>query len=65
MTTFSSFLDMGGYGTYVWPSYAIAALVLIGLLVTSVTRLRANRRTLARLEAQRPSRRDARRRNPD
>ncbi|MBC7162485.1 heme exporter protein CcmD [Immundisolibacter sp.] len=24
----SEFLAMGGYGAYVWPSYALAALVL-------------------------------------
>ena len=61
MTTLSSFLDMGGYGAYVWPSYVLAAVVLVGLLASSVIRLRTNRRSLARLEAQRPSRKRNRR----
>lgn len=58
--TLSEFIDLGGYGTYVWPSYAITLLLLLGLLVTSLFRLRANRRVLARLEARRGGARRAR-----
>ena len=57
MTGFSSFLEMGGYGAFVWPSYLLAAMVLLGLVISSVGRLRANRRALTQLEAQRPPRR--------
>lgn len=31
--SFQEFIDMGGYGFYIWSSYAIAAIVLIGLFV--------------------------------
>ena len=43
----SEFLAMGGYATFVWPSYAAAALILIGLAAAS---WRARRRALAALE---------------
>lgn len=41
-----SILSMTEHGAYVWPSYGIAAVILIGLVVVS---LRAYRRTLAAL----------------
>ncbi len=31
--SFQEFIDMGGYGFYIWSSYAIAAIVLTGLFV--------------------------------
>ena len=43
----SNFFAMGGYAVYVWGSYAVAALVLIGNIV--VARARA-KRTHARLK---------------
>lgn len=52
-----SFFEMGGYAGYVWPSFAITALVMIGLLVVSLRELRRRERTLAALEAARPNRR--------
>ncbi len=51
------FLDMGGYAAYVWPAYALAALVLVALLVSSLRSLRAGQSELKRLEAELPSRR--------
>ena len=42
----NSILSMTEHGAYVWPSYGIAALILVGLVVFS---LRAYRRTLAEL----------------
>ncbi|HET6221927.1 MAG TPA: heme exporter protein CcmD [Dongiaceae bacterium] len=41
---------MGGYAAFVWPAYAVAALVMLGLLVISLRRLR---RTEAALDAAR------------
>ncbi len=35
--SFSAFIDMGGYGFYVWLSYGVAAALLIVLTITSVT----------------------------
>jgi heme exporter protein D len=47
--TIQSFLAMGGYAQFVWPAYALAALVLIGLLVTSLRQLRKVEAELAAL----------------
>jgi len=47
----AKFLEMGGYAVYVWPAFAMAALVLIGLLITSLRTLRAREAVLKRLEA--------------
>ena len=35
-----SFFEMGGYAVYVWPAFGIGAVVMIGLLVLSIRRLR-------------------------
>ena len=56
MTTLSSFLEMGGYGGFVWPSFGLTAAILLALLVDSLRRLKAGQRALARLEAQVPRR---------
>ncbi len=48
---------MGGYAIFVWPAYALAALVMIALAVDSFRQLRAQRRALQRLEAAAPPRR--------
>jgi heme exporter protein D len=45
----SKFLEMGGYAVYVWPAFATAALVMIGLLVDSLRTLRAREDLLKRL----------------
>ena len=57
MTSLSSFLEMGGYGGFVWPAFGLTAAVLLAFLIESLRRLKAAERTLARLEAQVPSRR--------
>jgi len=44
-----SFLDMGGYGGYVWPAFGAAAVVLVGLLLATVRSLRAKEAALAAL----------------
>jgi heme exporter protein D len=48
----SAFLAMGGYGAYVWPAFALTAVVLLGLLVASVRSLRAREADLTRLRAE-------------
>ena len=50
MSSLSSFLDMGGYGVFVWPSFGLSALLLIGIFVLSTRSLKANRQALADLE---------------
>ena len=57
MGSVASFLEMGGYGGFVWPAFGLTALLMIALLLDSLRRLRAGRRALERLEAQMPQRR--------
>ena len=35
--SFSAFIDMGGYGFYVWLSYGVTAALLLILILSSVT----------------------------
>ena len=34
--SFSDFIAMGGYGFYVWLSFGTCALILLGILVSSI-----------------------------
>ncbi|MCW8834659.1 MAG: heme exporter protein CcmD [Colwellia sp.] len=34
--SFSAFLDMGGYGFYVWLSFGVSAALILALIVSSV-----------------------------
>ena len=60
MSSLSNFLEMGGYGGFVWPAYGLTAAVLLALLADSLRRLKAAQKALARLEAQAPPRRPRR-----
>jgi heme exporter protein D len=53
------FLSMGGYAAFIWPSFAIAALVLAALLIVSLRGLRARRTDLEALQAAQNGRRGA------
>ncbi|MEM7122199.1 MAG: heme exporter protein CcmD [Pseudomonadota bacterium] len=44
---------MGEHAVFIWPAYGVAAVILIGLLVASLTSLRRRRAELARLEQER------------
>ena len=57
----ADFFAMGGYAAYIWPAYAVTALVLVGLLIASLRGLRAREATLRALEGSRPRPRRARR----
>ena len=46
-----SFLHMGGYGVFIWPSFAVSAAVLGILLVASLRALNAARADLDGLDA--------------
>lgn len=48
MSSLHEFLTMGGYAAYVWPAYAVAAVVLIANAVLPGWRLR---RLLRRLRS--------------
>jgi heme exporter protein D len=45
------YLDMGGYAVFIWPSYAIAAVVMIVLVIASLRDLGRQRRLLSALES--------------
>ena len=45
-----TFLDMGGYGAFVWPAYGVTALVLIVMLIASLRALWRREAALAALE---------------
>jgi heme exporter protein D len=53
------FLRMGGYAGFVWPAYAVAALVMGALLAQSLRRYRKVQRALDDLQSRRPRRRGA------
>ena len=57
MGSVESFLEMGGYGGFVWPAFGLTAVLMVVLLLDSLRRLRTGRRVLERLEAQMPQRR--------
>ncbi len=46
----NKFLDMGGYGAFVWPSYIITALVLAAVFIFSRRLLKSRERELAALQ---------------
>jgi heme exporter protein D len=46
MDRIQEFLAMGGYAAYVWPAYGLAVVTLVGIVGTSITRLRAAERSL-------------------
>ena len=47
--TVQTYLSMGGYAPFVWPAYALAAIVLVGLLAISLRQLRKAEAELAAL----------------
>ena len=52
----AAFFDMGGYGGFVWPAYAIVAFVMVGLWIMSRRLQRTSSDELAALNP-RPRRR--------
>ncbi len=48
MNGVAEFLHMGGYAQFVWPAYAIAFVVLVANLASTLSQARKVRRDLAR-----------------
>ncbi len=59
MDAFQNFLEMGNYGSYVWPSYGLSAFIMIWLVMSTLRRLRAREQELARRQGEFPSRRSS------
>lgn len=51
MNTIESFFHMGGYGGYVWPSYALTFTVLVGIYAATARFLKKNEAALKALES--------------
>jgi len=50
MEGLSAFLDMGGYGQFVWPAYGVVCVVLVGLMIESRRSLKSAEAALAALK---------------
>ena len=50
MDALGNALHLGGYGIYVWPAFATAAVVLCWMAVSTLRRLRGNERSLDSLQ---------------
>ena len=57
MDQIATFLQMGKHAAFVWPAYAIVAVVMAWFLVAALRRLRARAAALAVLEAETGGRR--------
>jgi len=55
----SAFFDMGGYGAYVWPAYAVSAGAILGLAFFIWRRGQRLRKELDALDASRKSKEGA------
>ena len=53
MASVDHFLAMGGYARFVWPAFAMALIVLGGLLAESLITYRKRQRELAAAEKRR------------
>jgi len=49
--SFTSFLDMGGYASWVWTTYGLATVALVGMLAISRRTWKAREREFENLKA--------------
>ena len=49
----SEFLEMGGYGAFIWPTYGAAAILMAGLLLLSWQGMRQREALVKSLRADR------------
>ena len=50
MSSLTEYFSMGGDGRFIWSAYAVAGVILIGLLAASVSGFRARRSELKELQ---------------
>lgn len=48
--TFTNFLSMGGYGSFIWAAFGLSAIVLIGLFIQSQRFLKSSEGELNALQ---------------
>lgn len=56
MDGINEFFAMGGHAGYVWPAYAVTAIVMLGVLVASLKGRKTAESQLKRLQESRPRR---------
>ncbi len=56
MQSVTQYLSMGGYATFVWPAFAVCAVVMGALVIASRRALARERRVLDRLDTGRRER---------
>ncbi|MBT7953779.1 MAG: heme exporter protein CcmD [Rhodospirillaceae bacterium] len=49
--SFTEFLSMGGYGSFIWAAFGLSAVVLIGILIQSQRFLKASDAELNALQS--------------
>ena len=49
MDMIRDYFAMGGYASFVWPAFALSAVVLVALLIVSLRNLRLSEAALAEL----------------
>jgi heme exporter protein D len=64
MDMLSSFFTMGGYGSFVWPAYLLAVLVMGGVVAASLRAAKVREAELDGLQRMRPARRTRRQTQP-
>lgn len=45
----SEYLAMGGHAAFIWPCYALTAVIMVGLLMVSIRSMRQNEKLAAQL----------------
>ena len=51
MDMIRTYLDMGGYGAFVWPAFVLSAVVLAGVLIRGLRMLKNSESALAEIGA--------------
>jgi heme exporter protein D len=49
MDTIRAYVEMGGYGAFIWPAFALSVLVLAGMLLHSLRLLKRSESALAEI----------------
>ena len=62
MQALTDYFAMGGYAVFVWPAYALAIAVMLGLFLQGLRRYRRSQRLLEEIQRAQPAR--ARRARP-
>lgn len=50
MNALSDYFAMGGYAVFIWPSYGLALVLLIGMAIAAHRRMRAAERAVRQID---------------